>query len=93
MEEAAVGAETSTDASFPRDFFVSYTGVDEQWAEWIAWTLENSGYSVTLPSWDFIPGSNFLGEMHRAISKSKQIVPVLSAAYANSPFTKPVPKN
>ena len=41
-----MGAETSTDASFPRDFFVSYTGVDEQWAEWIAWNLEVAGYQL-----------------------------------------------
>jgi len=32
----------------PRDFFISYTGLDEQDAEWIAWCLEDAGYSVII---------------------------------------------
>jgi TIR domain len=28
------------------DFFVSYTGADRTWAEWIAWQLEADGYQV-----------------------------------------------
>jgi TIR domain len=28
------------------DFFVSYTQVDQAWAEWIAWLLEEDGYRV-----------------------------------------------
>jgi TIR domain len=31
-----------------RDFFVSYTGADRAWAEWIAWQLEDAGYSIVL---------------------------------------------
>jgi hypothetical protein len=30
------------------DFFISYTGVDRAWAEWIAWQLEAAGYTVVL---------------------------------------------
>jgi hypothetical protein len=26
-----------------RDFFVSFTGADRAWAEWIAWTIEEAG--------------------------------------------------
>ena len=26
------------------DFFVSHTGADSAWAEWIAWQLETAGY-------------------------------------------------
>jgi len=29
-----------------RAFFISRTGADAKWAEWIAWILEDSGYSV-----------------------------------------------
>src|SRR5688572_13823157 len=29
------------------DFFVSYTGVDTAWAEWVAWQLKQAGYTVT----------------------------------------------
>jgi hypothetical protein len=29
-----------------KDFFISYHKVDKTWAEWIAWHLEEAGYSV-----------------------------------------------
>ena len=28
------------------DFFISYNGADEHWAEWLAWTLEDAGYLI-----------------------------------------------
>jgi len=31
-----------------KDFFISYTGADRQWAEWIAWHLEQAGYSTII---------------------------------------------
>jgi TIR domain len=31
-----------------RDFFTSYTGADAEWAEWIADTLEQAGYTTVL---------------------------------------------
>ena len=31
-----------------RDFFISYTGVNRPWAEWIAVQLETAGYSTVL---------------------------------------------
>jgi hypothetical protein len=30
------------------DFFISYTRTDRAWAEWIAWTLEEQGYSIII---------------------------------------------
>jgi hypothetical protein len=42
-----------------KDFFISYSGHDKQWAEWIAWTLEEAGYTVVLQEWDFRPGGIF----------------------------------
>lgn len=30
------------------DFFVSYTGRDKAWAEWIAWQLEHAGFRVLI---------------------------------------------
>jgi hypothetical protein len=46
-----------------RDFFISYTGVNRPWAEWIAVQLETAGYSTVLQAWDFRPGSDFFHEM------------------------------
>jgi TIR domain len=42
------------------DFFVSYTGTDTAWAEWIAQTLEEAGYRTVVQAWDFRPGQDFV---------------------------------
>jgi hypothetical protein len=68
------------------DFFVSYTGSDRRWAEWIGWTLEDAGYRVVMQAWDFGPGSHFVGAMHEAVRRSSRMVAVLSAAYLASVF-------
>jgi hypothetical protein len=56
-----------------KDFFVSYNRTDKQWAEWIAWTLEEAGYSVVIQAWDFRPGGNFVLDMQRAAAESQQV--------------------
>ena len=43
-----------------KDFFISYSTLDEAWAEWIAWELESVGYDIMLQKWDFTPGKNLL---------------------------------
>jgi TIR domain/Tetratricopeptide repeat len=68
------------------DFFVSYTGSDQQWAEWIGWVLEDAGFRVVLQAWDFGPGSHFVAEMHEAVRRSSRMVAVLSSAYLTSVF-------
>ena len=50
-----------------KDFFISYNRNDKQWAEWVAWILEDEGYSVVIQAWDFRPGGNFVLDMHRAV--------------------------
>ena len=50
-----------------KDFFISYNKADRRWAEWIAWQLENTGYTTVLQDWDFRPGANFLLEMQDAM--------------------------
>lgn len=49
------------------DFFISYTGKDRTWAEWIAWHLEEAGYSTVLQAWDFHAGGNFVLDTNRPI--------------------------
>jgi len=69
-----------------RDFFISYTGVDREWAEWIASTLEEAGYSTVLQAWDFEVGAHFVNEMHTAMQWTDRTIGVLSRAYAESEF-------
>jgi DNA-binding beta-propeller fold protein YncE len=71
------------------DFFVSYTKVDERWAEWITWTLEAEGYSCLVQSWDFRAGGHVVAQMHRATMRGKRTLAVLSPAYLQSKFAEP----
>jgi polyhydroxyalkanoate synthesis regulator phasin len=72
-----------------KDFFVSYNRADKQWAEWIAWTLEEAGYSVVIQAWDFRPGGNFVLDMQRAAAESQKTIAVLSESYLKSSYTQP----
>ena len=39
----------------PKDFFIIYTPTDKAWAEWIAWCLEDAGYSIDIAGLGFPP--------------------------------------
>jgi len=69
-----------------RDFFISYTGVNHAWAEWIAVQLEQAGYTTLLQAWDFRPGSDFVHQMQQATSTAGRTIAVLSPAYFGSAF-------
>lgn len=72
-----------------KDFFVSYNSADSEWAEWIAWTLEEIGYSVVIQAWDFRPGGNFVLDMQKATTETKCTVMVLSDSYTRALYTQP----
>lgn len=61
-----------------KDFFISYTGKDENWATWIAETLENAGYSTIIQAWDFKAGGSFINDMNEAIKICSKVILVLS---------------
>jgi hypothetical protein len=68
------------------DFFVSYTQADREWAEWIAWVLEDRGYQVLIQAWDFVPGSNWIERMQAATHDATRTIAVLSEAYLASAY-------
>lgn len=70
-------------------FFVSYNKADRQWAEWIAWQLEDARNGVFIQAWDIRPGSNFVLAMQDGITKADRTVAVLSPDYVKSKFTQP----
>jgi len=83
-------AATSEDGCWGMtDFFVSYNRADRQWAEWIAWILEEAGYSVLIQAWDFRPGGNFVLDMQRAAAESQKTIAVLSETYLKSAYAQP----
>ncbi|MER9273486.1 toll/interleukin-1 receptor domain-containing protein [Mesorhizobium sp. M0643] len=71
------------------DFFISYTHADREWAEWIAFVLEEEGFTTKIQAWDFRPGSNFVLEMQNASEKAERTVMVLSPDYLNSKMAAP----
>jgi len=72
------------------DYFISYTAADVQWAEWVAWVLEEKNKCTTiLQAWDFVPGNNFVLEMQKAASYASRTIAVLSPDYLRSAYAKP----
>jgi hypothetical protein len=72
-----------------KNLFISYTGSDRDWAEWITWQLEGAGYTATLQAWDFRPGSNFVLNMDKSVRQSERVIAVLSKKYISSAYTRP----
>ena len=68
-----------------RAFFVSFNSADRSWASWIAWVLEEAGYSVFFQDWDF--RGNFVEHMNRAHTQADRTLAVLSDHYFGSEFT------
>jgi tetratricopeptide (TPR) repeat protein len=71
------------------DFFISYNHKDSEWAEWIAWQLEATGYTTIVQAWDFGAGQNFVLAMQKAAVEAERTIAVLSPDYLTSRFTAP----
>jgi len=72
-----------------KDFFISYNKADREWAEWIAWQLEEAGYTTVIQAWDFRGGGNFALDMHDAARGTRRTIGVLSPDYLKSEYTAP----
>jgi hypothetical protein len=72
-----------------KHFFISYNKSDINWAEWIAWELEDAGYDTTIQAWDFRPGVNFAIKMQQVSLKADRVIAVLSPDYLTAEFTQP----
>ncbi len=71
------------------DFFISYNKADRKWAEWIAWQLEEAGYTSIIQAWDFKAGGNFILEMDKATKEAERTIAVLSEDYLKALYTQP----
>lgn len=69
-----------------RDFFVSFNQADRAWATWIAWVLEENGYSVFFQDWDF--RGSFIEQMHQASLRAGRTLVVLSDHYLRSEYAR-----
>jgi hypothetical protein len=68
------------------DFFISHAGRDTGWAEWLAWQLQQAGYSVELDVWDWAPGEDFVARMETALESADRLLAVCTEAYFASTF-------
>src|SRR3954464_473120 len=68
------------------DFFISHTGRDTGWAEWLGWQLQEAGWTVELDVWDWTPGGDFVARMQMALEQADRLLAVCSEAYFASTF-------
>src|SRR4051812_2620161 len=68
------------------DFFISHAGRDTAWAEWLAWHLQEAGYTVELDVWDWAPGEDFVARMQQALERADRLLAVCTEAYLSSVF-------
>jgi tetratricopeptide (TPR) repeat protein len=68
-------------------FFISYAAADRAWAEWMAWELENNGYSTFFDARDIEPGQNFVHQVRQALAHCDQMIMLLTPRYLMSEFT------
>jgi tetratricopeptide (TPR) repeat protein len=61
--------------------FVSHAGPDSQWAEWVAWHLQEAGYEVELGIWHWRTGDDFVKKMNDALERCSAVVALFSPAY------------
>ena len=65
-------------------FFVSYTGVDEAWATWVAEQLEAAGVEARVQAWDSPAGSNFVSWISQQMAAAERTIALCSASYFES---------
>ncbi len=68
------------------DFFVSHAGRDTAWAEWLAWRLQQAGWTVELDVWDWAPGEDFVARMAAALERADRLLAVCTQAYFASAY-------
>ena len=60
--------------------FVSHAGHGGQWAERVAWHLQENGYEVVLGIWHWRPGEDFVKKGNEALEKASAAVAGLKDA-------------
>ncbi|MFI7599970.1 toll/interleukin-1 receptor domain-containing protein [Actinoplanes sp. NPDC049681] len=63
--------------------FISHTGADKPWADWIQWQLQREGWKTSSGS-DLTPGENWQRRLRELQQDAHVILTVVSAAFAAS---------
>jgi len=71
------------------DVFISYTSADQAWAEWIAWVLEENGYTASAESFEAGQSRNFGQVIQRKIRQYRRVLLVLSETFLQVDVAQP----
>jgi hypothetical protein len=71
-----------------RDFFLSFTGADRPWAEWLLAELDAAGHSSVSQLRDFVAGGNIPLDMYRAARRARRTLGVLSPHALQAPYVQ-----
>ena len=71
-----------------KDFFVSCTKADVEWAQRIADVLGGAGFSTVMQSRDFHPGGRPVEDIEAALGRCRWFIAVVSKDYLASPWCK-----
>jgi hypothetical protein len=69
-----------------KDFFISYTKDDKDWATRLDNWLQEQGYTTIVQANDFLAGGNFMSNMHQGIDAAERMVLVLSPSCLTAKF-------
>jgi serine/threonine protein kinase/tetratricopeptide (TPR) repeat protein len=81
IDSGAIGEPTTGER---KNFCVVYHDNDRNWAEWIAWLLEEDGLSTIVPDWDFRAGYNVVRETRKAINEAQRVIVIISPDYLDT---------
>ena len=68
------------------NFFVSYTGCDIGFAQWVAWELGRADFTYRIQAEHFTAGCRFIDEMKDWLQKSEQVIAILRPEYFKSSY-------
>lgn len=69
-------------------YFLSFTGVDREWADWIGYVMTETGHHVSNHNWEIKAGQNFIKWMNEHLNACDHIICLLSNSYVEAAFSR-----
>jgi hypothetical protein len=67
--------------------FISYTGQDREWADWIGLELEKLGHVPHVDHWEVSAGDNIMEWMERRLDDADHVLCLVSETYLKKPYS------
>jgi hypothetical protein len=69
------------------DIFISYTGQDRPWADWIGRELEALGHVPHIHDWEISAGGNIMEWMDKRHDEADHVLCIISETYLTKPYS------